>query len=172
MNEDNQYPEEERDPFQNTRQQGIYQEGAPQYQGEYRDPETDFRKPDQQGTYRQLYEEPEQEPYQPVSQGFGIAALVLGVISMVLFCSCINIPLAILAIVFGIIQLTKPDSAKGMAIGGIVTGVISLIAFVVFCIGIWGSVDFQERFQRGFQKSLEEQLENAPFEDDFLNDTF
>ena len=39
----------------------------------------------------------EQEP----GVGFGIASLVLGIISLLLFCTCINIPLAILAIVFG-----------------------------------------------------------------------
>lgn len=164
--EDGRIPEEERDTFQNEQQQGIYQEGAPQYQGEYRDPETDFRKPDQQGVYRQTYQEPYQEQYQPVSQGFGVASLAIGVVSLVLFCSCINIPLAILAIVFGIIQLTKPDSKKGMAVGGIVTAALSLIAFVVFCIGIWGSVDFQEGFQRGLRRSLEEQLEDGYLNED------
>ena len=173
MNEDNLYPEdegriseeEERDTFWGSEQQSIYQEGTPQQRGEYRDMETDFRKPEQQSTYQQFYQEPYQEQYQPVSQGFGVASLAIGIVSMVLFCSCINIPLAILAIVFGIIQLTKPGSRKGMAIGGIVTAVISLIAFAVFCIGLWGSVDFQDGFQRGLRKSIEEQLE-----DGYLND--
>ncbi|MCI8635947.1 MAG: DUF4190 domain-containing protein [Eubacterium sp.] len=177
MSEDNWYSqgegrfsEEERsDTFQDAQQRAIYQEGTPQYQGEYRDLETDFQKPDQQNTYRQTYQGPYQEQFQPVSQGFGVASLVIGIVSLVLFCSCLNIPLAILAIVFGIVQLTKPGSKKGMAVGGIVTSVISLIAFVVFCIGIWGSVDFQEGFQEGFQRGLrrspEEQLEDGYLDD-------
>lgn len=40
-------------------------------------------------------------------RGFGIASMVLGIISLVLFFSFVNIPLAILAIIFGIIQLTR-----------------------------------------------------------------
>ncbi len=69
----------------------------------------------------------EQEP----GVGFGIASLVLGIISLLLFCTCINIPLAILAIVFGIIQLVR-GSGKGMAIGGLITSGFSVLALIVF----------------------------------------
>lgn len=63
--------------------------------------------------------------------GFGIASLVIGIISLLLFCTCINIPLAILAIVFGIIQLVR-GNGKGIAIGGLITSALSIIALVVF----------------------------------------
>ena len=49
------------------------------------------------------------------------------------------------------------------------TSVISLIAFVVFCIGIWGSVDFQEGFQEGFQRGLRRSPAEQ-FEDGYLDD--
>lgn len=61
--------------------------------------------------------------------GFGIASMVLGIISLLCFCSCINIILAILAIIFGIIQIVSYET-KGMAIAGIVTATISVILFV------------------------------------------
>ncbi len=64
-------------------------------------------------------------------RGFGIASMVLGIIALILFFSFVNIPLAILAIIFGIIQLTR-KAPKGMAISGIVMGISSLFLLVVF----------------------------------------
>lgn len=64
-------------------------------------------------------------------RGFGIASMVLGIIALVLFFSFVNIPLAILAIIFGIIQLTR-KATKGMAISGIVMGISSLFLLVIF----------------------------------------
>lgn len=164
MREDDFYSGEEEQVYpgrkeasQNAPQQGIYKEGTHQRQGEYRDPETDFQK----NTYQQVYGEPYREPYQPVSQGFGIASLALGIASLVLFCSCLNVLLAILAIIFGIIQLTVSGSKKGMALGGIVTAGLSLLLFAVFLIGWLGSVDFQEGFQRELYNSIQEQIEDG-----------
>lgn len=64
--------------------------------------------------------------------GLNIAALVLGIISLVLWCVwCISIPCSILSLIFGIIGIKK--EGKSMAIGGIVTGAISLaLWFLVF----------------------------------------
>ena len=56
--------------------------------------------------------------------------MVLGIIALLLFCTCINIPLAILAIIFGIIQLVK-GKQKGLAVGGIVTAGISLLLTIL-----------------------------------------
>ncbi|MCR4674026.1 MAG: DUF4190 domain-containing protein [Lachnospiraceae bacterium] len=65
--------------------------------------------------------------------GFGIASLVLGIISLVFFCSCINVITGVLAIIFGIIQIAKGKGmGKGMAIAGIITAVISIIMCFVF----------------------------------------
>lgn len=57
--------------------------------------------------------------------------MVLGIIALVLFFSFVNIPLAILSIIFGIIQLTR-KAPKGMAISGIVMSTISLFLLVIF----------------------------------------
>ena len=40
-------------------------------------------------------------------RGYGIASLILGIVSVLLFCTCINWVTGILAIIFGIIQITK-----------------------------------------------------------------
>lgn len=63
-------------------------------------------------------------------QGFGIASMVLGIIALVLFFSCINIPLAILAITFGIVQIVR-KGPKGMAISGIVMGGVSIFLMII-----------------------------------------
>ena len=73
-------------------------------------------------------------------RGFGIASMVLGIIALVLFFSFVNIPLAILSIIFGIIQLTR-KAPKGMAISGIVMSTISLFLLVIFwaCMFVSGA---------------------------------
>ncbi len=61
--------------------------------------------------------------------GFGIASMVLGIIALLCFCTCVNIIPAILAIVFGIIQIMSYEH-KGMAIAGIVTGALSICLLI------------------------------------------
>lgn len=69
------------------------------------------------------------------SIGFGIASLVLGILSIFTFMCCINYILAILAIIFGIVQLVK-SKKKGMAIAGIITAAISVIIATVFWVAV------------------------------------
>lgn len=70
------------------------------------------------------------------SEGFGIASLVLGIITVLLFCTCISWITGILAIIFGIIQLVKGNK-KGMAIVGLITGGIGFITSVILYILIF-----------------------------------
>lgn len=65
--------------------------------------------------------------------GFSIASLILGIVSLALWCFwMVSIPCSILALIFGIIAIKKPG--KGMAIAGVVTGAIALaIWFFSFC---------------------------------------
>ena len=108
-------------PRQEVRQ-GIYQEGGMQRQGEYRESADAAGGVYEQSPYQQPYPYTEPAP----SQGFGVASLVLGIVSLVLFCTCVNVLLAVIAIVFGIVQLAKPQAKKGMAIAGIITSAVSL----------------------------------------------
>lgn len=70
---------------------------------------------------------------QPPSQGFGIASLVCGILALVMCCIwCLSIPLGVVSIVLGILQIQK-KTAKGMAIAGIVCSVLGiLLSIVVF----------------------------------------
>jgi len=66
---------------------------------------------------------------QTEQKGMSIASLVLGIVGLVLFCFWyISIPLAILAIIFGIIGKNK--GGKGMAIAGLVLGIITVVIVV------------------------------------------
>ena len=57
--------------------------------------------------------------------GPGVAAFIMGVISLVLFLMLINIPLSILAIILAIIGITQYEK-KGLAIVGLVCAVLSI----------------------------------------------
>lgn len=143
--------------FQDDSSQGGYREGNTNYTGTYQDSSGSYSY---QGTSYQNYEEPVQE-----SMGFGIASMVLGIISMVLFCTCGNLPLAVLAIIFGIVHLIRCKNGKGFGIAGIVTAALSIIFFFVFISEFVGSAIFQEGFQEEFQKEFKRQMEQNFGED-------
>ena len=66
------------------------------------------------------------------SGGFAIASLVLGIVSVVLFCASINIVTAILAIVFGAIHMVKGyQERRGMAIAGLILGIVSIVLYII-----------------------------------------
>ncbi|WP_455720407.1 hypothetical protein [Agathobacter sp.] len=83
---------------------------------------------------------PYSQPTPPVKEkgdsiGFGIASMVLGIASVLLFCTCFNIVTAILAVIFGIIQLVK-NKNKVFAIVGISTAAVSIILTVIFWVAV------------------------------------
>lgn len=159
MSEENYNSEE--NSTQGSYGENIYREGNASYSGSYQENQDGYSY---QGGYQyQNYDEPPKE-----SMGFGIASLVLGIIAMVLFCSCFNIVLAILSIIFGIIHLVRCREGKGFAIFGISLSVLSIIAFIVMCVSFVGSPVFQEEFQEEFQRQFRRQLENqGDLYDDF-----
>lgn len=64
-------------------------------------------------------------------KGLAIAAMVLGIISIVFFCVWyVSITCAVLAIIFGILSLKS--TRRGMAIAGISTGAVGFVIMVVF----------------------------------------
>ena len=74
--------------------------------------------------------------------GLNIAALVLGIVSIVTWCLWfISIPCAILSLIFGIIGIKKVG--KAMAITGIITGAVTLVLWVlIFSFAfIYGFID-------------------------------
>lgn len=78
-------------------------------------------------------------------KGLAIAAMVLGIVSIVFCCVYwVSIICAILAIIFGIVAIKS--SGKGMAISGIVTGSIGIfisLFVTIFLIGV-SSVIYNE----------------------------
>ena len=67
-------------------------------------------------------------------KGLCIASMVLGIISIVLFCIWyISVPCSILAIIFGILGMNS--SFKGMAIAGIITGALGILFTIVIFVG-------------------------------------
>lgn len=74
-------------------------------------------------------------------KGFSIAALVLGIVAIVLCCIWyISIPCGILAIIFGVLGIKS--SKKGMSIAGVTTGTIGLIISLIifFALIVLGMV--------------------------------
>ena len=94
-------------------------------------------------------------------KGFAIASMVLGLVSIVLFCVWfISIPCGILAIIFGILAFSS--SKKGMAITGFITGGIGIfISFIIFVF----------LFSFGFIAGVANGLSEIDY-DDIYNETY
>ena len=72
-------------------------------------------------------------PAQEESKVLAVVSLVTGIISLVLFCTCLNIIFAIVSIICGAVYLTKrPKEGKGLAIGGMICSGVSILLLVVF----------------------------------------
>lgn len=108
------------------------------------------------------------------SNGFGIASLVLGIASIVLFCTCINYVTALLAIIFGIIHIIKGNN-KVFGIVGIATAAISVIVSIIFWVvaGANVSTDLEKEFMKGFDNGYEYYNDDDSYEDyDYDYDSF
>ena len=128
---------------------------------------------------------PSNQPQQ--SSGLAVASLVLGIISLVLFCVWyVSIPCAIIAIVMGAIAKGKAArgeaGGKGMATAGLVCGIIAIIIDVIVVILVLVGVSVfgpkmqemaeemqkmqQQQMQQQQQQMQREQMENGVEQDD------
>lgn len=153
-------------------QNGYYQQGMNSQQGVYT-----------QNAYDNYYASADNQQSEGGS-GFGIASLVLGILALITFCTvCFNVPLAILAIIFAIIQLVK-GNGKGLAIGGLITSGLSIVACIVFYLVIGLSVpkfsdmsdmdSFMQQYPELYQE-LEDynyDMDDFDFDDSDDDDTF
>lgn len=77
------------------------------------------------------------QPGQGGGTAFGVTSLVTGIIAFVTgWLPFFSIPLGAVAIIFGILGMKRPDS-KGMAIAGLVAGIVGAVfglSVVVFWI--------------------------------------
>ena len=105
-------------------------------------------------------QQPQEQPYNftppPAKQpnGYATAALILGIISVVLCsCSCISIVTAVLAIVFAVLS-RKGQPMQGKALGGMICGIVALvmvvlsIAALVFMYAETNSEDMMEFYEQ------------------------
>ena len=124
--------------------------------------------------------QPYPQQQKPVSSSFGIAALVLGIISLLCFCSCFNLLPAALAVVFGILQLNQEKrareagaqfkSAKGLAWGGIICAIVSVVLLVITLAIAICNPTFRKTFEEEYHKQQQEyQFDD---EDDSLDEYF
>ena len=74
------------------------------------------------------------EPQNNGKKGMGIASLVLGIVSTVLCCCCTTPITGIIGIVLGIISLKKENTAKGLAIAGIILSAIGIVTYIILTV--------------------------------------
>ena len=100
-------------------------------------------------------------------KGYCIASLVLGIVSLVLlFVSYISVPCAITAIIFGAIGIKSKN--KGMAIGGLVTAIISFlieVLIVIFTLILGLSLIFDVKDYIINQDMQEDNVNNSYYDD-------
>lgn len=98
------------------------------------------------------------------NSGIALAAMILGIVSVVLMISCCCSPIAIFTGVAAIIcYAVSPKSAgvkEGKATAGLVCGIISivgtLILIIVFVVNVATSSDFQKEFHKEFNDAYEQ----------------
>ena len=133
----------------------------------------DEEKTSQNNTYSKTVENPYgPAPGADAGNGFGIAALVLGIVSLVFFCSCLTFITAPLAILFGIVQLVRSKkSGRGLAIAGLVTGIISLVACIAFWALAMANVNLSESILEKYgDYDFEDPDSFEQFIEDYSND--
>ena len=98
---------------------------------------------------------------QKYGKGFAIASMCCGIFSIVFCCAWyLAIPAAGVALVLGILNLTKHGALRGMALAGIICGGVGLFltlgTVACLCTGCGSrfSNDFMNGFWKGFNYGL------------------
>ena len=102
-------------------------------------------------SYDSYYEEPKK------GLGFSVAALVCGCLSI--FCcisGCCELPFVIVAIVFGILAIIHDYEGKGLAIAGLITGIVGLLLAIIMTVAIFASSDEPTEIYDNIYDSIEE----------------
>lgn len=111
--------------------------------------------------------EPQRGPHgKKMNVGLGIASLVIGIISLMCFCTGLNVILAILAIVFGIVQLATCES-KGLAIGGIVMAAISIVLTAITYGLLFSNVTFTDMMKEEVQQNFQDDEDVQQFLEEY-----
>ena len=161
-------------------QQQSYQQGEYiQQQGEYTQQQSYQQGEYTQQPYQQYYQQ-EQNPYsqyqnnnyrenrQSTGLGFGLASMIMGIVSLILFCTCINIPIALAAIIFGIIYLSGQQESKVYGIVGIITAALSILCFFAMIALAWRPV---QSYYQEIEDSIDMRLPNGIYDGDDIFDS-
>lgn len=150
MQEENRYSEENEEKINEETLSETLEEGP---QAEWKEPQKDAygQDPHHQDDYAH---------HQAPSQVFGIVSLVTGIVALLLFCTCLNIPLAVVSIIFGILHLSNPSAKKGFAIAGLIISAVSIVLLLICVFAFVFSVDFKGGLERGLQEQWNEMLPN------------
>lgn len=128
------------------------------------DQSSPYMQPDQGSPYNQPNQgSPYMQPQQPKKgSAFGIAALVIGILSMTLCCVGGSV-LGIVGVVLGIVALCRKESKYGLAIGGIVTSVLGvLIGIYMLAVVVFAGIaydDVKDMDEDELQYWLEERID-------------
>ena len=147
------FPPEQNSPYSGVPQQRQYIPAQTPQPGYPQQPYADPASGQQPAPYGQQPNYPSGQPgytpytpggyspyYPPAAppapgNGFGIASLVLGILSILLFCiPFLNVALSLLALILGIVAKVK--GCGGVAVAGIVLGSVGLVLSVLLFIGI------------------------------------
>ncbi len=152
----------------NFQSQGNYQ-GQPDFTGQGSAQNYNTVPGADPNGWQQQYTNPQaqaQQQKQEPGRGFAIASMILGIVSVVLFCTCINIPLAVAAIILAIVQFVK-NGKNGMAIAGLITGIASIVLCIVFWVLLSiGVIDGGFNYGYSFPEYWEEEFQ-SDFDDSF-----
>ena len=171
MNEDIFQNEDDEELF--TQQQNPYgnHQTESSEQNPYGDHQTESSEQNPYGNYQT--EGPGQNPYENDSNnatsgkkqgvGLGIVSMILGIISLLCFCSGLNVITGVIAIVFGIVQIVTCEK-KGMAIAGIVTAAIS----IVLCIGCYALIFSNHHFIQMIEEEVVDGFDDDQNIQDFI----
>ncbi|MBQ9982466.1 MAG: DUF4190 domain-containing protein [Oscillospiraceae bacterium] len=94
------------------------------------------------------------------SKGVAIAAMVFGIISIVLLCCGIGGLFGIVGLILSIIAIAGKKNGKGMAIAGLIMSIISVVVSVLMIFSVYTMIAPYVDDIRDFGENVEEYAEN------------
>ncbi len=101
------------------------------------------------------------------TSGFAIASMVCGIVSLLMCCMGLGLPLGALAIIFAILSRRKGQTMESMSVAGIVTGIIGGILgliIVLYSLSLMANPYFQLGIHDSFEEHFGEEKADELFE--------
>ena len=122
--------------------------------------------PLEQNTQNSASGAPSFSPVPPPAKqnGFAIASLVLGIVSLLCSCccSCILPVTAVLSIVFAVVS-KKGKPMSGMALGGLICSIVSLVILAISIVVLLLNPAFVAEFEQAYMEALEAGMSDYPY---------